>query len=77
MNPDLEKKLQPSIDAFKHGGKREGAGPKTLPEGEHKEQIVIGLEQDYIIEWGGKKKLQNDIKTWFYRQLKKLNNQKH
>ena len=55
-----------------HGGKRENAGPKNLPSGEHKEQIVIGLEKDFINEWGGKKKLQDDIKKWFYRQLKKM-----
>jgi len=56
-----------------HGGIRKGAGPKTLPKGEHKEQIVIGLEKDFINEWpGGKKKLQDDIKKWFYRQLKKM-----
>ena len=60
----------------KHGGFREGARRPTIPKGEHKEQIVIGLEKDFINEWGGKKKLQDDIKKWFYRQLKKLNNQK-
>ena len=54
-----------------HGGKREGAGPKTLPKGECKEQIVIGIEQDFIDEWGGKKKLQGDIKHWIYSVLQK------
>ena len=54
-----------------HGGKRPGASPPTLPKGERKEQIVIGIEKDFIDEWGGKKKLQNDIKKWIYTILSK------
>lgn len=55
----------------RHGGKRKGAGPKTLPKGECKTQVQIGLEQDFIDEWGGKKKLQDDIKHWIYSILQK------
>ena len=54
-----------------HGGKRENAGPKKLPEGEGKKNVTIYIEQDYIDEWGGKKKLQDDIKKWIYRELQK------
>ena len=55
----------------KHGGKRDGAGPKTLPKGEHKKQVSVYIEQDHIDEWGGKKKLQADIKKFIYRELQK------
>ena len=54
-----------------HGGKRENAGPKKLPEGEGKKNVTIYIEQDYIDEWGGKKKLQADIKKFIYRELQK------
>jgi hypothetical protein len=54
-----------------HGGARDGAGPKLLPRGECKKQIQIGIEQDFIDEWGGKKKLQEDIKDWIYGELQK------
>lgn len=53
-----------------HGGKRKGASPPTLPKGKHKKQVIVGIEQDFIIEWGGLKKLQKDIKEWFYYTLK-------
>ena len=55
----------------KHGGKREGSGPKTLPEGECKKIVEVYIEQDFIEEWGGKKKLQYDIKKWIYTILSK------
>ena len=55
----------------KHGGFREGARRPTIPKGEHKEQVVIGIEKDFIAEWGGKKKLQDDIKKWIYTILSK------
>ena len=56
-----------------HGGKREGAGPKEIPKGEHKEIVAIYIERDFINEWGGKKKLQADIKKFIYRELQKGN----
>lgn len=56
---------------MKHGGKRKGAGPKELPKGERKVQVQVGIEEDFIKEWGGLKKLQHDIKTWFYREIQK------
>ena len=54
-----------------HGGKRANAGPNKLPEGECKEQVQVGIEKDYIAEWGGKKKLQADIKKFVYREIQK------
>ena len=53
-----------------HGGKRKGASPPTLPKGEHKQQVIVGIEQDFIKEWGGLPKLQKDIKAWIYYTLK-------
>ena len=60
-----------------HGGKREGAGPKILPKDEHRKQVSVYIEQVFIDEWGGRKKLQDDIKHWIYSILKKINNPKH
>ncbi len=54
----------------KHGGIRKGASPPTLPKGERKKQVIVGIEKDFIDEWGGLKKLQKDIKEWFYATLK-------
>ncbi len=54
-----------------HGGKREGAGPKRLPKGECKKIVPVYIEQVFIEEWGGKKKLQDDIKQWIYSVLRK------
>lgn len=52
-----------------HGGKRTGAGPKEIPEGEHKKNLTIYIEQDFINELGGKKKLQEEIKEWIYGRV--------
>ena len=54
-----------------HGGNRAKAGAKKLPKGECKKNVAIYLEQDHIDEWGGKKKLQADIKKFIYRELQK------
>lgn len=54
----------------KHGGTRKGSGAPKLPEDEHKKQVWIYLPENQIIEWGGLKKLQADIKKWFYSALK-------
>ena len=53
------------------GGERTGAGPPNKPPGEHKKQIYISLERDFIKEWGGEKKLQEDIKKFIHRELQK------
>ncbi len=52
-----------------HGGKRNGASPPRLPEGEHKKIIEIYLEQDYIDELGGKKILKDKIRGFVYGLL--------
>lgn len=52
-----------------HGGKRANAGPKTIPKGEHKKNLTVYVEQDFINELGGKKKLQEEIKEWIYGRL--------
>lgn len=49
-----------------HGGNRKGAGPKFLPKGEGKIQLQVGIEKDFVEEWGGKVKMQDDIKEWIY-----------
>jgi hypothetical protein len=57
----------------KHGGNRPGAGPKFKDEGEHKIQVQVGIEKDKIKESVGLKKLQHDIKEWFYKKLSEIN----
>lgn len=52
-----------------HGGKREGASPPKLPKGEHKKNVVVYIEQDFIDELGGKKKLQEDIREYVYHRI--------
>jgi hypothetical protein len=54
-----------------HGGIRDGAGPKLLPRGECKKIVTVYIEQDFIDEWGGRKKLQEDIKHFVYKELQK------
>ncbi len=58
----------------KHGGLRKGAGPKFLPKGEAKIQVQVGIEEVFIEEYGGLKRLQKDIKQWFYREVDKKQN---
>ena len=62
--------MQREIKKNTHGGFREGARRPTIPKEMRKKQIVIGIEQKLIKEWGGLKKLQKDIKEWIYFTLK-------
>ena len=52
-----------------HGGKRKNAGPNELPKGELKKELTVYIEQKYIDEFGGKKKLKEEIKKFVYRTL--------
>ena len=56
-----------------HGGKRDGAGPPIIPIGERKQQVSVYLEKDFIDEAGGVKKVQEDLKDHFYRNMKETN----
>lgn len=58
-----------SISKNDHGGKRKSAGRKNLTEGEQKKILAVYIEQDFIDELGGKKKLQEDIKEWIYGRI--------
>ena len=52
-----------------YGGKRKSAGRKTLPKGEQKKILTVYIEQDFIDELGGQKKLQKDIKEYIYQRI--------
>jgi len=53
-----------------HGGTRKNAGRIEIPKGERKKILAIYIEQDFIEELGGKKKLQKNIKEWIYNSIK-------
>ena len=49
-----------------HGGKREGAGPKTIPGSDHKKNVVVYIEQKHINELGGQMILKSKIRKFVY-----------